>query len=100
VGVYELLDYLKRLAFQFNSLLRQDFLDFSQEVDSHILVSVVLKDVAGQLNACEALSMNEVAEISTGAASRTVVVSTRDGSIVAGFNELVGIGRVGGRSGS
>jgi len=44
--------------------------------------------------------MNEMAEITTGAASRAMVVSTRDCSIVAGFDELVGIGRVGGRSGS
>ena len=44
--------------------------------------------------------MNEVAEITTGAASRTVVVSTGYGSVVAGFDELVGIGRVGGSSGS
>ena len=54
---------LARLSLQVNGLLRHNLLNFSQEIGFHVLVSVVLKDIARQFNSCETLSMDEMAKV-------------------------------------
>lgn len=91
--VHKLLNHLQRLFFQISGLLRHYLLDLSQEVSPHVFVSVVLKHITRQLHACEALSVDEMAKVSTGASNRAMVIPTRHSAVVTWLDELVGIER-------
>jgi hypothetical protein len=92
--VYKLLNHLQRLSLQVNGLLRHNLLNLSQEIGFHVLVSVVLKDIARQFNSCETLSMDEMAKVSTGTSNWTMVIPTRHCTIVTWLYQLVWVQRL------
>lgn len=56
-------------------------------------VSDILKDLSRKLFALIALSMNKMAEVSSCAARRTVIVSARDSPVVSRLYKLIRIWR-------
>lgn len=58
-------------------------------IDPNVLISDVLKHFTGQLTEFIPLSVDEMAEIASGAACRPMEVATRHCTIVASFDKLV-----------
>ena len=88
MAVHELLDSLNGCVLELLEHLWADLLDFLQVVQADVLVSVRLKDIAGDFSAFEALGVDEVAVLAACASIWPVVVSAGDCSEVARLDDL------------
>ena len=68
-------------------------MNFSETVLATVDVSDILKNLSRKLFALIALAMNKMAEVSSCAARRTVIVSARDRPVISRLYKLVRVRR-------
>lgn len=85
----ELLNHVQTGVFQVLVGTWDNFLDLLENVDSDILVSIGLKDVSGDLFAFKAVRMDEVAELASSAAVRSMKIATGDSAEIAWLDKHV-----------